>query len=48
MKYEDFCKQIEIRERIPNQKNDLIAEEIILKYLQKVRKNRLFYQTAIL
>lgn len=44
MKYTDFCKQAELRERKPEQKNNLIAEEFISKYLEKICKNALLYQ----
>ena len=34
MKYKDFYEQEELRERKPEQKNNLIAEEFILKFLE--------------
>lgn len=46
MKFKDFCKQAKLRERNPRQKNNLIAEQFISKYLEKTCKNQLLYQTG--
>lgn len=43
MKYEDFYRQLERRERKPDYKNNLIAEQFISKYIEKVCKNELLY-----
>ena len=37
MKYKDLCKQME-KEKESNHKNDLIAKELLLKYLEKIAK----------
>ena len=48
MKYKDFYEQEELRERKPEQKNNLIAEEFILKFLEMTYRDReeLLYQTG--
>ena len=46
MKYEDFCKQLELRETIPNEKNNLIAANFLLKYLQTIKEKELSYPTG--
>lgn len=46
MKYEDFYKWEKLREINPNIKENLIAKNIISKYLEKTCKNQLAYQTG--
>lgn len=48
MKYKDFYEQEKLRERKPEQKNNLIAEEFILKFLEMTYRDReeLLYQTG--
>ncbi len=38
MKYNDFCQQMELRERKPRRKDNLIAEEVISEYLKRTCK----------
>lgn len=40
MKYKDFYEQEKLRERKPEQKNNLIAEEFILKFLEMTYRDR--------
>lgn len=46
MKYKDFYKQEQLRAIKPEQKNDSIAEKFISKYLEKICKDELLYQTG--
>lgn len=46
MKYKEFCKQAELRERKSDQKDNLIAKQFISEYLEKTCKNELFSQTG--
>lgn len=46
MKYKDFYEQEELRERKPEQKNNLIAEGFISKFLEMTYRNELLYQTG--
>lgn len=44
MKYEDLCKQWNLREKRSENKNSLIAKEVLLKYLEKIKETELPYQ----
>lgn len=46
MKYEDLCYQMEISERRPLQKNELIAKKAILEYLKQVNKDDMQLRTS--
>lgn len=47
MKYQDFYKRIELRERKPSQKDNLIAEQFMLKYLERTDKITSLHLTGI-
>lgn len=44
MKYEYLCRQWNLREKRSEYKNNLIAKEILLKYLEKIKETELPYQ----
>lgn len=44
MRYNDFYKQAKLREKKPNQKDNLIAETFISRYLEEMHKTELSYQ----
>lgn len=46
MKYIDYCRQFELRETIPGNKNLLIAYDVICEYLKEVKKNDLSIRTG--
>ena len=44
MKYQDFCRQIELREDKSNYKNNVIAEKVLSEYLDKIEKSDISYR----